>query len=141
MNLDLHSLRKAVTAMQQILERSEDSTLMAGLDEITRKAIRSGAIQHFECTFDRAWKFMQRWIRNNLAPEEADYPRTRKDLFRIAAQNGLIADPAPWFGYAEARNITSHTYDQTQADPIYRTAQRFIEDARYLLDQLERRND
>jgi len=141
MSLDLRSLEKAITAMQQILERAEDPALAARLDEITLKAIRSGAIQHFEFTFDLAWKFIQRWIRTNLTPEDADFPRTRKELFRIAARHGLIADPLPWFAYAEARNITSHTYDEAAAEKVYRTAQRFIEDARYLLDQLEKRND
>lgn len=116
MNLDLQSPGKAVTAMQQILERSEDPALMARLDEITRKAVCSGAIQHFAFTFELAWKFIQRWIRTNLAPEDADHPRTRKELFRIAARHGLIADPLPWFAYAEARTITSHTYDEAQPE-------------------------
>ena len=61
MALDLSSLRKAVTALGQTLERCEDDALLARLDEVTRNALRAGAIQHFEFTFELCWKFIQRW--------------------------------------------------------------------------------
>jgi nucleotidyltransferase substrate binding protein (TIGR01987 family) len=95
MPLDLTSLEKAVNALRAVLARAEDRTLMSGLDETTRQAIRSGVIQHFEFTFELCWKFMQRWLRENSIPEDADLPRTRKDLFRHAARLGLIEDPVP----------------------------------------------
>ncbi len=31
------------------------------------------------------WKLLQRWIKLNVGPEEAE-PRTKKDLFRLAAK-------------------------------------------------------
>ena len=141
MALDLSSLRKAVTALGQTLERCEDDALLARLDEVTRNALRAGAIQHFEFTFELCWKFIQRWLRANLSPEEAEFPRTRKELFRVAARHGLVADPLPWFEYAEARNLTSHTYDDDQAARVYEIAGRFFADARGLLGQLDARND
>lgn len=141
MPLDLSSLRKAVTALGQTLERCEDDALLAGLDAVTRNALRAGAIQHFEFTFELCWKFMQRWLRANVSPEEAEFPRTRKELFRLAAQRGLVADPLPWFAYAEARNLTSHTYDDEQAAAVYEVASRFLADARALLGQLDAHND
>jgi nucleotidyltransferase substrate binding protein (TIGR01987 family) len=139
-SLELHSLKKAVTAMKQTLERAEDKAFMDNQDAITRNAIRSGVIQHFEFTYELCWKFIQRWIRLNRTPEDADHPRTRKDLFRLAAQNGLIANPSPWFKYAEARNITSHAYDDNKADAVYFASKTFILDAEYLLERLEKAN-
>ncbi|MEW6490759.1 MAG: HI0074 family nucleotidyltransferase substrate-binding subunit [Thermodesulfobacteriota bacterium] len=141
MPLDLSSLRSAVAALEATLERCEDAALLARLDAVTRNALRAGAIQHFEFTFELCWKFLQRWLRENATPEDADHPRTRKELFRLAARHRLIDDPAPWFAYADARNLTSHTYNQVQAAAVYECARRFSSDARLLLQRLEGAND
>lgn len=141
MPLDLTSLRKAVSALEQALLRCENEALLAGLDEVTRNVLRAGVIQHFEFTFELSWKFIQRWIRLNRTPEDADFPRTRKELFRLAARAGLIEDPAPWFVYAEARNLTSHTYNDEEAARVYDVARRFAGDARHLLSRMEAAND
>ncbi|MFH1742349.1 MAG: HI0074 family nucleotidyltransferase substrate-binding subunit [bacterium] len=137
----MSSLEKSVTAMVQILERAEDGEFMSSLDDITRNAIRAGVIQHFEFTYELCWKFMQRWIRLNRTPEDGDHPRSRKDLFRMAAHCGLIADQLPWFAYGEARNITSHTYDDEKAESVYGTAKQFVRDTEYLLTKLQKAND
>jgi nucleotidyltransferase substrate binding protein (TIGR01987 family) len=141
MPLDLTSLEKAVTALGAVIIRAEDASLMSRLDETTRQAVRSGVIQHFEFTFELCWKFMQRWLRENSAPEDADLPRTRKDLFRLAAHHGLITDPVPWFGYAEARNLTSHTYDLDRAAVVYTAALDFAPAAAAFSRRLAERND
>lgn len=141
MPLDLSSLEKSVAALRAVITRAEDTALMSSLDETTRQAIRSGVIQHFEFTFELCWKFMQRWLRQNRAPEDADLPRTRKDLFRLAAHHGLIDDPEPWFAYAEARNLTSHTYDLGQAAVVYGAARDFAPAAADFSRRLAERND
>jgi len=41
-----------------------------------------------------------------------DLPRTRKELFRVAARDGLVRDPLIWFGFGDARNLTTHTYKE-----------------------------
>ena len=84
---------------------------------------------------------IQRWIKENKTPEDADHLRTRKDLFRMAAKYNLITNPQNWFEYGEARNITSHTYNSEKADYVYEKAQPFLNDAEYLLSQLESMND
>lgn len=141
MSLDLTSLRKGVHALGQVLERCEDDALVSGLDPVTRNALRAGAIQHFEFTFELCWKFIQRWIRRNRGPEDADFPRSRNELFRLAARYRLIPDPTPWFGYAEARNLTSHPYNDDEAARVYGVTRRFLADARILLARLEAAND
>lgn len=141
MTLDLSSLEKAVIAMKQTLKLSENEDFMTAQDEITQNAIRAGVIQHFEFTYELCWKFIQRWIRENRTPEEADHPRTRKELFRMAARYGLVKDPLPWFSYGDARNITSHTYNEEDAVFVYETARKFLTDAEFLLEQLKEKND
>jgi nucleotidyltransferase substrate binding protein (TIGR01987 family) len=141
MALDLSSLRKSVTALERIAVRSQDEEFMNSLDELTQNAIRSGVIQHFEFTYELCWKMIQRWIRINKTPEDADHARTRKELIRLAARCGLIADPISWFAYGEARNITSLTYDEETAEAVFEAAGKIVYDATYLLAQLERLND
>ncbi len=140
MELDLTSLREAVHALSETLARANDEKLMSSLDEVTQYAIRAGVIQHFEFTYELSWKFIQRWLRLNASAEDAE-PLTRRELFRTAARYGLIGDPQPWFRYSEARNLTSHTYDRAVADRVFEAATDFLEDAHYLLEQLELRND
>jgi nucleotidyltransferase substrate binding protein (TIGR01987 family) len=139
--LDLSNFEKAQLQLESVAERSKDEAFMAAQDEITRNAIRSGAIQHFEIVYELCWKFMRRWIRENRTPEEADHARTRKDLFRLAARCGLIRDPLTWFAYAEARNLSVHTYNQKEADAVYSLIEPFVRDARYLLERLRETND
>ena len=118
MHLILDSFRNAIAALRAVQSKSEDAGLMATLDEVTRDAIRSGVIQHFEFTYELAWKFIKRRL-------EADIGRTtvdgisRRDLFRIAAENGLIDDVGTWFQYHIVRNETSHTYDPNVAARVY----------------------
>ena len=141
MSLDLSSLQKAIHSLDATLQKSNDEKLMSQLDDVIRLAVRAGAIQNFEFTYELCWKFIKRWIRENGSPEDADHPRTRKDLFRLAAQYSLIKDPAPWFDYGNARNLMSHTYDQEKAREIYSITRGFLSDAVYLLKQLEENND
>jgi nucleotidyltransferase substrate binding protein (TIGR01987 family) len=139
MALELESLCKAVDALERSLGVAGKS--MSSFDEDMRETVRAGVIQHFEMAYEQCWKFMQRWIRENVSPEDADSQRTRKELFRMAARHGLISDPEPWFLFGEARNLTSHTYDQEQAVSVYDTAGEFLPHAKGLLARLEERND
>lgn len=140
MALDLSSMEKAVASLKNavtVVQSSEANERFSNQVIVTLKA---GVIQNFEFTYEISWKMIQRWIRINLSPEDAE-PRTKKDLFRIAADCGLILDPLRWFEYTEARNITTHTYDQSKAEQVVKAAIRFLDDAESLLAELDSRND
>jgi nucleotidyltransferase substrate binding protein (TIGR01987 family) len=139
MPLILESFQKAIAALQAAQARSEDAELMARLDPTMQTVVQSGVIQHFEFTYELAWKFMRRRL-------EADIGRSaveginRRDLFRIAAEQGLIENVEAWFRYHLARNETSHTYDASVAARVYATTLDFARDAAALLAVLESRN-
>jgi nucleotidyltransferase substrate binding protein (TIGR01987 family) len=139
MPLQLDSFRNALAALRAIQMKSEDSAFMAGLDAITREAIRSGVIQHFDFTFELAWKFMRRRLEADIGRASVD-GIPRRDLFRIGAENGLIEDVEAWFQYHLARNQTSHTYDPSIAASVYARSLDFARDATGLLAILEARN-
>ena len=141
MTLDLSSLETAINAMDALMQRLHDNKLLQSLDKVTIDGLKSGMIQHFEFTYELCWKFIQRWIKTNKTPEEADHPRTRKELFRIAAKYGLITHPEAWFKYGDARNLTAHTYDEATAQIVYAVTADFLSDAKQLLEALKQRND
>jgi len=141
MKLDLSSLRKALRSLERAVRISGEKIEDAGTPADEIELLKAGVIQNFEFTFELCWKFIQRWIRENRTPEDADHPRSRRELFRLAAQYGLISDPLPWFDFSEKRNLTSHTYDEQTAQAVYESAIRFLPDAQYLCQRLEESND
>ena len=139
MALNLQSLAKSIAALRTSIEVCGKN--WGSVDEDMQDTLRAGVIQNFEVAYEQRWKMLQRWIKSNVSPEDAEHPRTRKELFRIAARKGLIQDPAPWFEYAEARNMTSHTYDEGSALSVFETSREFVSDAETLLRKLEELND
>jgi nucleotidyltransferase substrate binding protein (TIGR01987 family) len=139
-SLDLSSLRNATISLRQALEHSEDATLMDGLADTLRTVIRSGVIKHFELTYEPSWLFIKRWLETNVSPNTGDGV-TRRELFRLGAENRLIDDVDRWMRYHQARNRTSHTYRETTANEVYAVIPAFLEDSQLLLAALEARND
>jgi nucleotidyltransferase substrate binding protein (TIGR01987 family) len=139
MPLELSSLKKAVSALAEVLAKSDDAGFMGSLDDVARNAIKAGVIQHFEFTYELSWKFIKRWLEMNVSPTAADGV-ARRELFRLAAENRLIDDVEQWMRYHEAQNLTSHTYEPEIAERVYNTAHDFARDAASLLAAIEERN-
>lgn len=124
LTLDLNSLQKAASSLAAVLANSDDTEFMNHLDEVARNAIKAGVIQHFEFTYELCWKFIKRWLETNISPTAADGV-TRRELFRLAAENRLIDDVEQWMRYHEARNLTSYIYQPEIAERVYNTAHDF----------------
>ena len=140
MPLELVSLRKSIEALTDLLAVSENDARMGQLSEVERNGIRSGVIQNFEVTYELCWKLMARWLNTYVSPGVADGV-TRRQLFRLTAENRLIPDVDLWMQHHDARNATSHIYDEEKAELVYRATREFAHDARRLLEALEARND
>ena len=140
MALVLDSLQKAVSALAAVLAKSDDVEFMSNLDDVARNAIKAGVVLHFEFTYELCWKFIKRWLETNISAGVADGV-TRRELFRLAAENRLLDDVDQWMRYHEARNLTSHIYQPAIAERVYNTAHEFARDAERLLAALEARND
>lgn len=124
--LDLTSLEKALAALHRGLQRAQ-----AAPDD---EELRDAVIQRFESTMDLCWKMTQRWLK--LAGTDEQRFRTKRDLFREAARQGLIDDPLVWFAFYEARNETSHTYDVETARRVFAQAVPFHGHAARLVEKL-----
>jgi len=138
--LVLSGLQEAVSALAGVLAKSDNTEFMSRLDDVARNAIRAGVILHFEFTYELCWKFIKRWLEMNISATVADGV-TRRELFRLGAENRLIDHVEQWMRYHEARNSTSHIYQPQIADRVYNTAHDFAPDAARLLAALEARND
>ena len=132
--LDLSGLQKAVNPLANAIGYARTQS-----ENVPQDIIRDSVIQRFEYSYELCWKFLQRWIKINVSPEDAD-PRTKKDLFRLAAKKQLIESPEAWFEFAEARNQTAHTYNEKNAEYVYQVALTFLPEAENLLNSLEKLN-
>ena len=83
---------------------------------------------------------LMRGLEVNISYTAADGV-TRRELFRLAAENRLIVDVDKWMRHQDARNQTSHTFDPAVAESVYAAAHGFARDAQRLLEALETRND
>ena len=133
MKLDFSPLQKALNSLNRAIVRSQK----APDDEELRDAV----IQRFEYTYELAWKMLKRQLEQEF-PTPSDVDRLSfRDLLREGAERGMIADVEKWMDYREQRNITSHTYDEDKAKSVYESALSFYDDAKAVLDELERRNN
>ena len=140
MALDLSSLNKAINALDYAVGEAHNDEFIDSLTSQQQDIIRAGVIQHFEVTYELCWKFMQRWLAENVGRVYVD-GLSRRELFRLAAERRLISDVEAWWGYHRARNLTSHIYDEDVAEEVFQTATQFLSDAQAFLAALTKRND
>lgn len=139
MTLDLSSLKQAVTSLGNAL-RVASAERLSAMPEEQQKVMIAGVIKNFDFTYELCWKFMKRWLKDNMGKTEVEGV-SRRELFRLGGASNLIADIDQWMKYHDARNETSHTYDQDTARKIYEISKTFFKDAEKLLVTLEKKND
>jgi nucleotidyltransferase substrate binding protein (TIGR01987 family) len=76
-------------------------------------------IQAFEFTIELGWKVLKDYLKYE-GVQDTVLPR---DVVRQAFQAQLITDGQIWIDMLEARNKTSHTYDDAQAAKIIQQIQ------------------
>jgi len=123
----LTPLRKAVTSLKAAIAQPKD------------EFVRDAVIQRFEYTYELSWKMLKRYLDESEGASAVD-PLSRKDLFRLGGERGIVENVEAWLAYHRARNETSHTYDENKAEQVYDVARQFAGDAEKLLRELERRN-
>lgn len=102
--------------------------------------MRDAVIHRFEYTCELCWKMLRRKLIEDFGESEV-VMLSRRELFRMAADYGLIFDSRPWITYHRARNETFHVYDENKAEEVYQVARQFLPDAIKLKTELEARNE
>ncbi|MGL4595072.1 MAG: HI0074 family nucleotidyltransferase substrate-binding subunit [Thermoguttaceae bacterium] len=138
MSLELSNFEKAIVSFEKSLSdhRLAETT---NLDQFL-ETLRAGVIQNFEFTYEQSWKLMMRWLEENRG-DGLTFGITKKQLYRYAAENGLIDNFNAWVVFHEARNKTSHLYSGEIAEDVYQKAVDFLPHAKSLLKQLKEHNE
>ena len=125
MGVSLKELEKAMNAL------SESLSLFSKTPEGTSEslAFRDACIQRFEFVVELSWKVSMKQLGSST--------RAAKPAIREMAQNQLIEDPHIWFNFIEARNETSHTYDDATAKKVFNEVEKLLPHAQSLLNKLK----
>ena len=140
MPLDLSPLVSAAAALDRALRVVADEAQWTALSTAVQEAVSAGVIQNFEVAYEQSWKMVKRWLESNAGPVDVDGV-SRRHLFRMAAEAGLIEDVEAWMKFHLARNETSHTYNCEKAKAVVEMAPLFLKACHGLLNMLEARND
>jgi nucleotidyltransferase substrate binding protein (TIGR01987 family) len=134
MTVSLNQLEKAHAALQRAIAVYDRVLLGSDVDLI--ETTRSGVIQNFEVVYEQSWKLLRRWMMHYLGVQESDLMQ-RRQLYRLAAKHGLLADVEAWWDFHEARNMTSHTYSPPIALEVAIKARLFDAACGQLINQLK----
>jgi nucleotidyltransferase substrate binding protein (TIGR01987 family) len=130
--LDLSSFEQALGSLDRAAERS----LTTPADEEVRDAV----IQRFEYSYELAWRMLKRHLEQVVpSPAQVDTWSFR-ELFREAAERGLVDNVEEWIECRQQRNRTSHAYSANVAASVYATALIFRTTAWKLFHQLKQHN-
>jgi len=64
--LDLTAIEKAQKSLSDSLSVLNDKSFIDKLTPQQFHTIRAGVIQNFEFTYKLSWKFIKRWLENNI---------------------------------------------------------------------------
>ena len=134
--LDLTSLNNTLAQLRDSLDRGQNPAY-AGDPGLVR-TLRTAAIKSFEMAYELSVKTLRRHLGDAyiVAPDAL----TSRDLFRLAAERGLIADPTVWFRFRDMRNRSAHTYYEGKAAAVAALIPEFLAAADDLRAALERVN-
>ena len=137
MILNLDSLKDSINALDKSIKvynkiQNDDNDLIL--------TVRAGVIQNFEIAFEQSWKFIQRWLNENISPDITS-GITKKELFRLAAKHLLIDDVEKWIKFKDAGNSASHIYSNDLSQEVFNEALKFLPYAENLLKRLEDNNE
>ena len=116
-NKALLKLEQAIAYIQQYyLDEKKDKTGSGDPGYVLDEIIKEGLIQRFEYTHELAW---------NVMKDYAEYQGNTmvggsRDATREALQLKIIADGEIWMDMIQSRNKTTHTYNESTANEIYR---------------------
>lgn len=132
MTLDIQPLQNALIRLGDGYARYRQ--------DITDTQIRDGLIQRFEFTYELAHRMVRRFL-TMIAPSPDEYRSMAfSDLIRSANRHGLLREDWPaWRRYRDMRARTSHTYNEAVAVDVVAGIPAFIDEARFLVDQLSQR--
>jgi len=131
--LDLSSLENAFAQLETNYGMAEKEREM---QTPYFEPLRTACIKGFEMLCELSIKFIRRALEEMGEDGNKLAEMAFRDVLRLTAENGLIADPVLWFGFCAERNKAAHTHDTDVVQEIYRRIPIYIEAAEDLLSRL-----
>lgn len=120
MAVSIAEFEKALNSLEEAISLYNQS--ISNIPQM--KANRDACIQRFEFCIELSWKLAKK-----IMGSVSTAPNT---VIREMAQNKLIEDPQIWFEFIEARNKSSHSYDEPIAIEVFNKIKEFIPHAQDL---------
>lgn len=95
---------------------------------------RAACVKQFELILEQSGKLLRKRISARSDSNRAAAELTFKEVFRTAAQHGVIEADAceRWLQYRDSRNDTAHDYEEGLAEAAVRQLPQFVLDAKAL---------
>ena len=118
--IKLGNYEKAISRLHEAIDESKENNSMT---------VRDGVIWRFEFTTELAWKTIREYL---LSLEVTDINNPRA-VMKEAFNNDIVTKEDEWIQILRDRNLTSHIYDEDEADEIY---ERIVNEHISLFDDL-----
>ena len=127
--LDIISLKKSVNSLKESLDEYNKNQ--------NNSFVRDSVIQRFEYSYELSFKFLKRYLEETSHfPEEISQLSFQHIIRTANEQNLLLNDLTAWNRYRQMRNVTSHCYDENEAEKIIALIPFFYDEAVFLLEKL-----
>jgi nucleotidyltransferase substrate binding protein (TIGR01987 family) len=103
--------KQRLASLEKALARLQEGAAIAAPTPIELQ----GTIKAFELSFELAWNVLKDYLRAQ-GIEDVVGPR---DAIRRSGSLGLLDDPELWFEMMQARNLSVHVYDDSQAAALF----------------------
>jgi nucleotidyltransferase substrate binding protein (TIGR01987 family) len=134
--INIASLELALKKLDSFLALSK----LPQHDLLTAEAIETACIQAFEYTYEQSHKMLKRYLEATEANQKEIDSLSFQDLIRIGFEKGLLKNSwQTWKIFREARNKTSHTYNNSLLHEILSILPDFIIETHFLIDQINER--
>lgn len=132
MKLELSSFEKALASLIEALTE---------YDRTQSQFVKDACIQRFEYTYELAHKLLKRQL-EAMSPNPSEIDQMSfPDMIRSGAERGLLANGwDEWRRFRDARNATSHAYNEKKANEVFARIPAFRDEAAFLLARLQERN-
>jgi len=109
--------------------------------DLSNTFVRDSVIQRFEYTFELSHKILRRFLSEVETSRAEISEMLFNELIRLGCKRGLLLnDLETWDKYRKSRNLTSHNYDEFNADNVTVIIPVFIEDIEYELVKIKEKS-
>jgi nucleotidyltransferase substrate binding protein (TIGR01987 family) len=136
--LDKEFFEKCINSLEKSFELYQN----AKKDAIEKNIYRSASIKEFEIILEQSAKLVKK-ILKDFVVSSIEIDRLHfKDVFRKASQFDLLSleESQRWLEYRDNRNQTAHEYGSGFAENIIEILERFIKDAKKIVEIIEKHN-